>query len=191
MPNLKHLSLHQPYGKDYQGHGLYHRWSKPAEEAYLTDWRRIIWASNQTLETLVLEQQPGAERETDDDEEVRFLLEDKDGLQSQSLLEMVEQLLAHEGSFPELRRVFLYGIAVGEESGGKPSHCTPGGRFMQFLERRGGISCEARLGKWCQFDYADGTAFAPNWTGEDDEYREEYEEETGLGIKWDTVLASI
>ena len=83
-------------------------------------------SSPRRLETLVLEQRPGAEElERDIDGEVCFMLNNSMGTGNRALVEMLEEVF-QDVTFPSLRRVFLYGFAVGQDFALQPSKSTPG-----------------------------------------------------------------
>ncbi|KAF7554799.1 hypothetical protein G7Z17_g2670 [Cylindrodendrum hubeiense] len=197
LPRLKHLHLSRPSEKINPGsrasyNPIDYSWSSRADEASLADWRRILQASSNTLEVLVLEQRPGAvEIEADSVNSPEYMRSDEAGLGSKLLIDMLEELLEQEDGFRALRCVYLYGIPVGK-SHGKPSEHVPGGRLMRLLERRN-VTCEARLGSWCYFDDYTGEA---RWEREIDNEDEGEDEEDrgdvgGHPMKWDSLLASV
>ncbi|KAF7552904.1 hypothetical protein G7Z17_g3957 [Cylindrodendrum hubeiense] len=185
LPRLKVMHLlstaNTPDDSSFTEYG----WSRRAEKASLKDWRRLLLASNETLETLVLEHRPGAEYiEGDGLCEEEWLKMNKDGNNNRALVHMVQKLLTDRTSFPMLKNVYLYGFAVGNNSNLQPGETTPGGRLMLDLENRG-VQCEARLGKWCYFDGGPGYTFWCNWNGGDEDGGSDTED------KWDTILAQV
>ncbi|RMJ08474.1 hypothetical protein CDV36_011912 [Fusarium kuroshium] len=187
LSNLTHLYLCQPCQNDPSTADQVYRWSSRAEAAALADWRRLLLASSKTLETLVLEQRPGAEElERDIYGEVCFLLNNKLGTGNRALVEMLEEILFQDGAFPSLRRVYLYGFAVGKDFALRPSKKTPGGRFMRRLKKRD-VSCEARLGRWTEFEGVNNETSWAEWDGEGREYRDKDQPD----MKWDTLMARV
>ncbi|KAH7155912.1 hypothetical protein EDB81DRAFT_785775 [Dactylonectria macrodidyma] len=158
--------------------------SSRAERACFSDWRRLLLASSRTLETLVLDQRPGAEYiENDGVTEAEYMRLNEDGNINKALVKLVKDLLVDKDTFPLLKHVYLYGFAVAENSERQPGEKTPGGRLMLDLAQRG-VKCEARLGKWCFFDSDPGYTFWCKWEDDDDD--EEDEEDS-----WDTLLAQV
>ncbi|KAM0187798.1 hypothetical protein ACHAPI_010949 [Fusarium lateritium] len=155
LPKLRYLHLCQPSDNNLDSELMQNYfWSTHAEAAAHKDWKRILRASSQTLETLVVEQKIGIE-DTDPEyeREHQFIRSDQDGLQSERLIKMLESVLSRD-TFPVLDSVQLKGIAVVAN--------TPGGKFMELLKGMD-IRCEARLGDSCAFDMADGVASLVNW----------------------------
>ncbi|KAF4472209.1 hypothetical protein FALBO_881 [Fusarium albosuccineum] len=190
LPKLKHLYLCQTSDCGNINVREY-TWSTRAERASLDSWRELLLASSQTLETLVLEQRLGAEQgEMDACTEMEYLQYYTDGDENKTLVAMLEGIVFEQGAFPELRQVFLNGIAASFGSEGDPSESAPGTRFMRRLKEHN-IRCEARRGKWCSFDSSYGSTFWADWTGFwtlDDWDKEEDDDD---GPRWDTVLASV
>ncbi|KAF7552410.1 hypothetical protein G7Z17_g4363 [Cylindrodendrum hubeiense] len=187
LPRVKHLYLCQPSEGNYETTAGDYSWSKRAEKACLADWRKIIQMAGQTLETLVLEQRPGAQyNESRIVTEAEFIRTDISGVGNTALVLMVEELIKDE-ELPELKKVYLYGMTVDEDSEGRPSANVPAGRFMTLLDSQA-VQCEARLGQWCYFDYGPGCTNWARWDGSDDEDEEEDEEPK---MKWSTLLASV
>lgn len=190
LPNLKVLYLCSPADTPRPDSFMDYSFSSRAEESSLSDWRRLIIASEQTLETLVLEHRPGAENiEGGGFGPPDYLAQNKDGRINAALVEMVETLLERQDSFPALEMVYLYGFAVGEDPDDSPDENTHGGRLMHGLKAHG-VRCEARRGTWCQFEADSGCAFWCNWeswTEASSEHGDDYiPEET-----WDTLLADV
>ncbi|KAI8714876.1 F-box domain-containing protein [Fusarium sp. LHS14.1] len=139
------------------------------------------------LETLVLERRPGAEvLEKQFHSEVCFILKNSLGTGNRALVEMLEEILPQDGAFPSLKRVYLYGFAVGQDSTLKPSKSTPGGRLMNLLKKLN-VTCEARLGRWTEFIGIANEARWAKWDGEDREYQDESQPD----MKWDTLMARV
>ncbi|KAL2677344.1 hypothetical protein Neosp_011113 [[Neocosmospora] mangrovei] len=187
LPNLTHLYLCQPCQSDPATANQVHRWSSRAEVAAIADWRRLLLASSKTLETLVLEHRPGAEvLEKQFHSEVCFILKNSLGTGNRALVEMLEEILPQDGAFRSLKRVYLYGFAVGQDSTLKPSTSTPGGRLMNLLKKLN-VTCEARLGRWIVFI---GIANEASWAKWDGEGRE-YQDDSQPDMKWDTLMARV
>ncbi|KAK7416197.1 hypothetical protein QQX98_005394 [Neonectria punicea] len=186
LPMLKVMYLLSPADSPDEDGFVEYTWSSRSEKASFADWRRLLLASSKTLETLVLEQRPGANYvEGDGMSEEEYVRVNQDGSINRTLVRLIEKLLADKDSFPALKRVYLYGFAVGENSKRQPSDTTPGGRLMLDLKRRG-VHCEARLGKWCYFDSNPGYVFWCNWDSRDNE-----DEKDDGTDKWDTLLAQV
>ncbi|RSM10366.1 hypothetical protein CDV31_007242 [Fusarium ambrosium] len=96
------------------------------------------------------------------------------------------QLTRTYGAFPSLRHVYLYGFAVGKDFALRPSKKTPGGRFMRRLKKRD-VSCEARLGRWTEFEGVNNETSWAEWGGEGREYRDKDQPD----MKWDTLMARV
>ncbi|KAI8659975.1 F-box domain-containing protein [Fusarium sp. Ph1] len=187
LPNLTHLYLCQPCQNDPSTADQVYRWSSRAEAAALADWRRLLLASSKTLETLVLEQRPGAEElERDIDGEVCFMLNNSMGTGNRALVEMLEEILFQDGAFPSLRHVCLYGFAVGQDFALQPSKSTPGGRLMNRLKKLN-VTCEARLGRWTEFEGVNNETSWAEWDGEGREYQDESQPD----MRWDTLMARV
>lgn len=160
FPLLKHLYLSQPSLCDYTDSVREYGWSSRAEAACLADWKELLLASSSTLEVLVLEQRPCAEDiERDSYSAAEFVLSNKAGVGSEKLVEMILECPSTESSFPHLKKVYLWGIAVGTQDGCSisriPRDTTPGSKLMWFLQERG-VACEARIGRWTVFEEANG-----------------------------------
>lgn len=196
LPNLKALYLCAPADTPRPDSPLTwimdYSFSSRAERSSLSDWRQLLIASEQTLETLVLEHRPGAENiEGGGLGPQEYLAYNKDGHINAALVKMVETLLERQDSFPALEMVYLYGFAVGEDPDDSPDGNTHGGRLMHTLKARG-VRCEARRGTWCQFEGDSGCAFWCQWESQteasseySDSISEEYRE------TWDTLLADV
>lgn len=190
LPALRHLNLCQPrVMDDYRGTDDSYSWSSRAETALLTDWRHLLLASRKRLETLVLQQRPGAEIiEGDSVSRAEFLQLDETGLGSKETLDMLEGVLFQDGAFPALTKVYLYGITVGQDADQNPSASVPGGRFMLRLKDRN-IRCEARLGTWTRFDSDDGQALWTEWCGVDE--NEDSDDDGYEEMRSDALLAKV
>lgn len=152
---LEHLSLSQPSRSNYGDNFKEYSWSTRAEAACLTDWRQLLLMSSRTLEVLVLEQRPAAEQiELDAYASSDYVKKNSEGVGSETLVQMVIDLVETEGSLPRLKKVYLYGIAVGPEritsTAEGLNEGVPGRQLMACLKEHG-IACEARLGIWCLF----------------------------------------
>ncbi|KAF5630495.1 hypothetical protein F52700_7175 [Fusarium sp. NRRL 52700] len=198
LPKLKHLFLGQPAESCYTNDFATYSWSKRAESACYNDWLRILEASKQTLETLVLEQRPSADLiEGDGYSEDMWMEEMVWSNASEILLEMVEKVISSEMSQISLKRVYLYGVAAGLEEDGKPFLDFPAGKLMQSLKDRG-VECEARRGKWCFFDRQSGSVDWCSWDAAEEDEEEDEEDmdedkdqDAEPKTKWDTVLAKV
>ncbi|KAK7428860.1 hypothetical protein QQZ08_004630 [Neonectria magnoliae] len=165
-------------------------WSSRAQKSSFSDWRRLLLASSETLETLVLELRPGADYiEGNGMSEQEYLRQNQDGSINRAIVRLIGKLLADKAAFPALQQVYLYGFAVGEDSKRRPSDTAHGGRLMLDLERRG-VRCEARLGKWCFFDSDPGYVFWCKWDGDDGEQDENEDKDNEID-RWDTLLAQV
>ncbi|KAI9166390.1 hypothetical protein HJFPF1_02491 [Paramyrothecium foliicola] len=189
LPKLKHMHLCQP--AQSSSDTLEYSWSSRAEAACFADWKKLLVASSKTLETLVLDQRPGAGYiEADGLSETEFMLEHRGD--HRSLIKMVEKTMLESQAFDHLKKVYLYGLDVGVNERGAFSHETPSSKFMQSL-KSSGIHSEARLGTWCFYEEFEGSVHWANWNADDDSDDEEEDEddEDGQGprIKWDTMLA--
>ncbi|KAH7108621.1 hypothetical protein B0J13DRAFT_579682 [Dactylonectria estremocensis] len=197
LSSVKHMYLCQPSPGDYSRAARDYTWSTRAEDACLSDWRSMLLATGPTLETLVLEQRPAAAYiENDCLSEVEFLRTDTGGSGNGPLVRMVERLIYNK-VLPELKKVYLYGMVVGEDLSGRPSEGVPAGRLMRLLEANG-VQCEARLGKWCFFDDDPGWTQWARWHGTDDQDDEDDDEEEDEDdndieskMKWHDLLASV
>ncbi|KPM46218.1 hypothetical protein AK830_g273 [Neonectria ditissima] len=185
LPRLRVMYLLSTTASPKQQGTVEYTWSTRAQEASLSDWRRLLLACSGTLETLVLEQRPGADLfETDEICEQDYPRLNQDGSINRELVHLVQRLLGEKDALPALQRVYLYGFAVGENGAGRPSDTAYGGQLMLDLERHG-LRCEARLGKWCLFDSGPGYVFWCDW---DDENVRDDDEDMQT---WDTLLAQV
>jgi hypothetical protein len=194
LPRLKHMHLCQTAKPSTWDCFMEYGWSTRAEAASLTAWKQLLLASKDTLEVLVLEQRPAAQFiERDGLREVDWMLGRTRAASHEPLIEMVKIIALSEG-LPNLRKLYMYGIDVGlQEDGSFAANGTAAGRFVDVLRARG-VECEARLGMWCFFDKAYGSADWGQWDGSDTEEEEEEDEdengdEKAAPIKWDTLLS--
>ncbi|KAL4731341.1 hypothetical protein ACLX1H_000307 [Fusarium chlamydosporum] len=160
-------------------------WSAHAEKASLESWANILMASCHVVETLVLDQRPGAEIEENEGfSEEEFLNTGRSGAGNKALVEALGGIITSESALPQLKQVYLYGFIVGSSFRRSPSTETPGDRLLRSLQSRG-VGYEARRGKWCLFDQASGTTTWAKWDGDGrTDLHDGY-----MGIKWYTVLA--
>ncbi|CAG9936353.1 unnamed protein product [Clonostachys rosea f. rosea IK726] len=178
LPKLKHVFLCSP-ARDPRNHGdsdpedgdveeeefydeyvMQYSWSTRAEEATFAAWRRLLLGCRESLEVLVLDQRTGAEyTESDALGREDYVKLNRAGHVNHALVALVQDLITDKNLFPALKLVYLYGFAVGVRPETRPDAKVPGGRLMLALRERG-VQCEARLGGWCYFDYARGSA---NW----------------------------
>ncbi|KAF5670069.1 hypothetical protein FHETE_4752 [Fusarium heterosporum] len=166
FPKLKHLYLCQPCNAHEDYYGQSDAWSMGSELASLESWKRVLLSSGQTLETLVLEQRPGAGVEENEGfSEEEFLNSGVTGAGSRVLVETLADTLLEETTFCKLKRVYLYGLVANPKLRKGLPQDTPADWLIQGLgERR--ISCEARRGKWCLFDQDTGKASWAKWDGD-------------------------
>ncbi|CAH0051879.1 unnamed protein product [Clonostachys solani] len=206
LPKLKHLYLCSP-ARDPHNNGdtgsedggfeedelngeyqMKYSWSTRAEEATFTAWRRLLLGSRESLEVLVLDQQTGAEyTEGDAMGPEDYVKLNRAGHVNHALVALVQDLITDRNLFPALKWVYLYGFAVGVRPETRPDLKVPGGRLMLALRERG-VQCEARLGGWCYFDYAGGSANWAAWgyTSRDPAHDDDQEEDN-----FNTVLARV
>lgn len=206
LPRLKHLYLCRPverreiaedgevFNSSINGDSL----SSRADNGSLAEWRRILLAAEQTLETLVLEERPGT-REIESDtwgSRERMASDCVSGVTAKPLMDMVKGVIFPKdrggaAPFPALKQVYMYGIPVGTETT-RPEPSFPGGGFMKKLERRS-VKCEARLGNWFRYDSDTGLANWDRWSSDDDSEDEDDDESTSwmTPFKWDSVMASV
>jgi hypothetical protein len=185
--NLKHLHLCQPCNSRGDYFNQSNAWSARAEQTSLGSYRNIIITSCQTLETLVLDQRPGAGVEENEGfSEEEFLNAGSSGLGNKALVESLESILTNESALPKLNQVYMYGFIVRSPLRRRPSEETPGDKLLHGLERRG-VKCEARRGKWCLFDQESGKTSWARWDGDGcTNLHDEY-----MGTRWYTVLAKV
>ncbi|RGP63624.1 hypothetical protein FLONG3_9837 [Fusarium longipes] len=189
LPKIKHLYLGQPSESSYFDSVLEYSWSKRAEKACYSDWRKIIQASIPTLSTLVLEQRPAADYiENDGISEEEWMENNTTPSASRNLIKMVLKVLETDKSQGSLQHVYLYGIFVSILDDGMPDPEETSGQLMQLLQGCG-VECEARVGQWCFFDRNPGRAMWGDWYG-DDESEDEMEagDET---MKWDDLWCRV
>ncbi|KAF4972724.1 hypothetical protein FSARC_761 [Fusarium sarcochroum] len=187
FPKLRHLYLCQPCNSCEDYFGQHNIWSICAEQAALETWRRILLSSGQTLETLVLEQRPGAGVEENEGfSEEEFLNTGASGAGNRALVEKLGDMFLEKATFPRLKQMYLYGFIARPYLRGRPSGATPAGWLMHGLEAQG-IACEARRGKWCLFDQESGAASWAKWSGEGNwNIHDGY-----MGIRWYSLLARV
>ncbi|KAM5351187.1 hypothetical protein ACJ41O_003910 [Fusarium nematophilum] len=191
LPRLKLVHLCQPSNIHERNGAIDYTWSTRAEKAALTDWQRILEASSKTLETLVLQQRPGAEQiEIDSTEANEFMEYNTSGYGTGELVDMLEPFVLDREAFPALKRVYLYGMAVGEVEEARPVERVPAGRLMLRLEERG-VGCEARLGMWCSFESDTGETRWARSTADDDDDEDEDKSDGEEKLQWDSVLARV
>ncbi|OBS24356.1 hypothetical protein FPOA_04901 [Fusarium poae] len=182
---LKYLHLCQPCNSRGDYFNQTNAWSVDADRSTHESWRNILVASCQSLETLVIDQRPGAGVEdVEGSSEEEFLNTGSSGLGNKALIESIGSMITSESDLPRLSEVYLYGFIVRSPLRRRPSEETPGDTLLHGLERRG-IKCEARRGKWCLFDQDSGTTSWAKWDGDGcSNLHDEY-----MGVKWYTVLA--
>ncbi|KAK6714796.1 hypothetical protein SNK04_005729 [Fusarium graminearum] len=184
---LKYVHLCQPCNSRGDYFNQMNGWSTCADKATLESWRNILVASSQTLETLILDQRPGAGVEDNEGfSEEEFLNTGSSGTGNKALIESLGRMLTSESELPKLSQVYLYGFIVRSPLRRRPSEETSGDILLHDLQKRG-VRCEARRGKWCLFDQESGTTSWAKWDGDGcanlhDEY---------MGVKWYTVMAKV
>ncbi|KAL2674208.1 hypothetical protein Neosp_012658 [[Neocosmospora] mangrovei] len=152
LPRLRHLHLCQPCKGSYGTHAV--SWSISAQAKCLSEWRDILLACGDTVEVLVLEQRPSIDLwgvEAHGLDEADVLVDDQDGKRHRALINMVQSLLSSKNVLNRVKRVYLYGMVVGQDELGNPTDRCPSGRFMRLLDSRG-VRCEARRGHWFVYD---------------------------------------
>ncbi|RSL64472.1 hypothetical protein CEP54_004725 [Fusarium duplospermum] len=193
LPILRHLYLCSSAHRKHTYYAEDEGWSSRAEEASSQDWIDILMASRQTLETLVLEHKvtvPETEADDRGEEEImRDFHTNNDGGGSSKLAEVLEAVGVDKAEeFPELERVYFYGIVVSKGLDSSPSEERPVGRMMKRLGEDG-VTCEARRGQWLMFVDDDGWADWAGWDALSDSSYGSQEEERR--IRWDEVIASV
>ncbi|KAM0221257.1 hypothetical protein ACHAPA_008090 [Fusarium lateritium] len=187
FPKLRHVYLCQPCNPHGDYFGQSDAWSISAEQASLETWRRLLLATSRTLETLVLEQRPGAGMEENEGfSEEEFLNTGISGAGNKAIVESLGGSLIDKTAFPSLNKVYLYGFVATSRARRSATPETPGEWLMRGLEARE-VSCEARRGKWCLFDQDSGIAPWAKWDGEGvSNIHDGY-----MGIRWYTLLAKV
>ncbi|KAH7184938.1 uncharacterized protein B0J16DRAFT_362559 [Fusarium flagelliforme] len=187
FPRLKHLYLCQPCNSRGDHFNQMNFWSKQAEQDSLESWKSIILASSQTLETLVLDQRPGAGVEENEGfSEEEFLNTGVTGAGNKALVEAFRNMISSDTALPSLKQVYLYGFIVRSRLRRGLSGETPADRLLDGLEGRG-VKCEARRGKWCLFDQDTGTTSWAKWDGDGcSNLHDMY-----MGVRWYTLLTKV
>ncbi|KAF4997447.1 hypothetical protein FGRMN_3811 [Fusarium graminum] len=166
FPKLKHLCLCEPCNAHEDYYGQSDAWSRSSELASLETWKRVLLSSSQALETLVLEQRPGAGVEENEGfSEEEFLNSGVTGAGNRVLVETLGDILLDETTFCKLRRVYLYGLIANSNLRKGSPRKTPADWLMQGLGERE-VYCEARRGKWCLFDQENGKTSWAKWDGD-------------------------
>ncbi|KLP15000.1 uncharacterized protein LW94_4460 [Fusarium fujikuroi] len=186
FPNLKCLYLCSPCNSLGDYFNQHNSWSTAAERDSLEAWKRLILASSQTLETLVIEHRPAAGIEDNEGfSEDEFISTGKTGAGNRALVNALGDMILDKQRLLRLKRVFLYGFVAGRSSG-KPSADTPGDWLMHGLVARE-VTCEARRGRWCLFDQESGETNWAKWTGDgNSNLHDGY-----MGIRWYSLLARV
>ncbi|KAF0641393.1 hypothetical protein FPSE5266_02166 [Fusarium pseudograminearum] len=184
---LKYIHFCQPCNSRGDYFNQMNAWSAYADKAALGSWKNILVASCQTLETLILDQRPGAGVEDNEGlSEEEFLNTGSSGLGNKGIIESLGSMLTSESELPRLSQVYLYGFVVRSPLRRRPSEETPGDILLHGLKRRG-ANCEARKGKWCLFDQETGKTSWAKWDGDGcTNLHDEY-----MGVKWYTVMAKV
>ncbi|EKJ77668.1 hypothetical protein FPSE_02166 [Fusarium pseudograminearum CS3096] len=184
---LKYIHFCQPCNSRGDYFNQMNAWSAYADKAALGSWKNILVASCQTLETLILDQRPGAGVEDNEGlSEEEFLNTGSSGLGNKGIIESLGSMLTSESELPRLSQVYLYGFVVRSPLRRRPSEETPGDILLHGLKRRG-ANCEARRGKWCLFDQETGKTSWAKWDGDGcTNLHDEY-----MGVKWYTVMAKV
>jgi hypothetical protein len=186
LSELRHLYLCSPCNSRGDYFNQHNPWSNRAELGSLEAWKRLILASSQTLETLVIEHRPAAGIEENEGfSEDEFLSTGKTGAGNRALVEALGDIIIDKDTLPRLKRVYLYGFVAGGASA-VSSVETPGDWLMHGLKARG-VCCEARRGKWCLFDQDSGETNWAKWTGDgNSNLHDGY-----MGIRWYSLLAQV
>ncbi|RGP73183.1 hypothetical protein FLONG3_6499 [Fusarium longipes] len=184
---LKHLHLCQPCNSRGDYFNQRNAWSAYTEQTSLQSFTNILRASCETLDTLVLDQRPGAGVEDNEGfSEDEFLNTGLTGQGNKVLAKTLENMIADMSELPKLKQVYLYGVIVSSRLRRGTSEETPGDKLLDGLERRG-VKCEAMRGRWCLFDQESGKTTWARWDGDGcTNVHDEY-----LGIRWYTVLAKV
>ncbi|KAH8653731.1 hypothetical protein BX600DRAFT_440787 [Xylariales sp. PMI_506] len=146
LPRLRHLQLSRPSRKVNDDEDFEYAWSRRAAQAAVEDWKCVLNASHGTLETLTLEHRVVAQDiEGDACGSCEYV-----GMYSTESAEDTFLSLFQETEFPHLSKIYLYGMLASQE--------TPKGLQEEFAHIWQGrqVTCEARLGRWCRFDYETG-----------------------------------
>nr|CEG05708.1 unnamed protein product [Fusarium clavum] len=187
FPRLKHLYLCQPCNSRGDYFNQRNFWSRRAEQDSLESWKSIILASRETLDTLVLDQRPGAGVEENEGfSEEEFLNTGVTGAGNKGLVKALGSLISSDIALPSLKRVYLYGFIVRSRLRRGLSGETPADRLLNGLESRG-VKCEARRGKWCLFDQDTGTTSWAKWDGDGCSNLHD----TYMGVRWYTLLTKV
>ncbi|KAI8677367.1 F-box domain-containing protein [Fusarium sp. Ph1] len=192
MPILRHLYLCSSAHVEDNPWESWSAWSSRAEEASCQDWMGILMASRRTLQTLVLEHKLTLLHIALDtwceSDCLRHFHENNDGAVSSKLAEVLEAVGVHKGEeFPELTRVYFYGIVVSKNLDSRPSEERPAGRVMKWLGQRG-VRCEARRGQWSIYEDHGWVDWA-DWDACSDS--SDITEHADPLILWDEVIASV
>ncbi|KAH7272953.1 hypothetical protein B0J15DRAFT_590727 [Fusarium solani] len=192
MPILRHLYLCSSAHVEDNPWESWSAWSSRAEEASCQDWMGILMASRRTLQTLVLEHKLTLLHISLDtwceSDCLRHFHENNDGAVSSKLAEVLEAVGVHKGEeFPELTRVYFYGIVVSKNLDSRPSEERPAGRVMKWLGQRG-VRCEARRGQWSIYEDHGWVDWA-DWDACSDS--SDITEHADPLILWDEVIASV
>ena len=186
FPRLKHLYLCQPCNSRGDYFNQRNFWSKRADQESLESWKSIILASSMTLETLVMDQRPGAGVEENEGfSEEEFLNTGFTGAGNRALVEAFGNIISSDTALPSLKQVYLYGFIVKSRLFRSLSE-TPADRLLNGLGSRG-VKCEARRGKWCLFDQDTGTTSWARWDGDGcSNLHDMY-----MGVRWYTLLTKV
>ncbi|CAG7563484.1 unnamed protein product [Fusarium equiseti] len=104
FPRLKHLYLCQPCNSRGDYFNQRNFWSRRAEQESLESWGSIILAASQTLETLVLDQRPGAGVEENEGfSEEEFLNTGVTGAGNKALVESFRNMISSDTALPSLK----------------------------------------------------------------------------------------
>lgn len=187
FPRLKHLYLCLPCNSRGDYFNQRNFWSKRAEQDSLESWKSIILASRETLDTLVLDQRPGAGVEENEGfSEEEFLNTGVTGAGNKGLVKALGSLISSDIALPSLKQVYLYGFIVRSRLRRGLSGETPADRLLNGLESRG-VKCEARRGKWCLFDEDTGATSWAKWDGDGcSNLHDMY-----MGVRWYTLLTKV
>ncbi|UZP38355.1 hypothetical protein NXS19_006171 [Fusarium pseudograminearum] len=108
---LKYIHFCQPCNSRGDYFNQMNAWSAYADKAALGSWKNILVASCQTLETLILDQRPGAGVEDNEGlSEEEFLNTGSSGLGNKGIIESLGSMLTSESELPRLSQCICMGL---------------------------------------------------------------------------------
>lgn len=154
FPKLKHLHLSKPSeGTTDTLSRLYVFYSPEARSACADDWRGLLTGAEKTVETLVLEHRLSFNKGLIYRGELsREVSRNHSRGSDESFFAntVVPLLLSNEGTFKQLREIYLYGVYI------DPTKSMVDREKLVDLCQRRGVKCERREGWVCTFDEFDG-----------------------------------